>query len=67
MDLMRVKKRNKVEITYQRKEPNTPDNRKAEQQTYLEYVWVSYSDEVNRKREDDNDNSILERSNRFAL
>jgi len=52
---------------YQRSEPNTSDNKKTEDQEYAKYVWVSYSAETNKKREDEKDNSILERSNRFAL
>jgi len=65
---MRLKKRNKMERrAYQRNEQSNPDNTKREQQEYTEYVWVSYSDEMNKKREDEKDNSILERSNRFAL
>jgi hypothetical protein len=65
---MRFKKKNKMERRgYQRNEPNNPDNRKNEQQEYNEYVWVSYPDEMNKKREDEKENSILEKSNRFAL
>ena len=51
----------------QRSEPANHDSRKSEHQVYPEYVWVSYSDELTKKREEDNDASILERSNRFAL
>jgi len=65
---MRLKKRNNMERrAYQKNEPNTSDNRRTEHQEYTEYVWVSYSDDMNKKTEDEKDNSILERSNRFAL
>ena len=65
---MRFKKRNRMERrNYQRNEHTAQDNRKTEQQPKQEYVWVSYSEEVNKKREEESDNSILERSNRFAL
>ena len=52
---------------YQKNDTAKPDNRKSEQQLYPEYVWVSYSDDMDKKRDEDTDNSILERSNRFAL
>jgi hypothetical protein len=65
---MSPKKRNKMERkNHQRSEITTQDNRKTEQQPYPEYIWVSYTDEVNKKTEEESDNSILERSNRFAL
>jgi hypothetical protein len=53
--------------TYQANDSKGAEKGKSEQQTYPEYVWVSYSDELNKKIEDERDNSILERSNRFAL
>ena len=52
---------------YQNNDTTKADNRKLEQHAYPEYVWVSYSEEMDKRRDEESDNSILERSNRFAL
>ena len=43
------------------------DKRKQEQSGNQEFFWVSYSEDSKKNKEDKSPESLLERSNRFAL